>query len=130
MKPTVLVIDDNPTNLKLARWVLAAEGFEVISLASAEEAMLALQTGAPDLILVDIALPGLDGLELTRRLRANPATRHIAVVAVTAFAMKGDEAKALEAGCDAYLAKPVDTRALGPFLRRVIASSKLRVCSP
>lgn len=123
MKPMVLVIDDNPTNLKLAHWVLTSEGFEVASLESAEQALAFLRDRRPDLLLIDIALPGLDGLELTRMLRASADTRHLPIVAMTAFAMKGDEAKALAAGCDAYLAKPVNTRALGSQLRQVMEAA-------
>lgn len=119
----VLVIDDNPTNLKLAHWVLTSEGFEVASLESAEQALAFLRDRRPDLLLIDIALPGLDGLELTRMLRASADTRHLPIVAMTAFAMKGDEAKALAAGCDAYLAKPVNTRALGSQLRQVMEAA-------
>ncbi len=130
MKPTVLIIDDNPTNLKLACWVLGADGFEVTSVSSAEEAMLTLQNRTPDLILMDIALPGLSGLEFTRLLRARADTCRTPIVAVTAFAMKGDEAKALAAGCDAYLSKPVDTRALGPLLRQLISAGNCRVSLP
>ena len=78
----------------------------------AEMAQEIVRHTPPDLILMDIALPGMDGLTLTRQLKADPATRHIIVVALTAFAMKGDDAKAREAGCDGYITKPIDTRAL------------------
>ncbi len=122
MKPVVLVIDDNATNLKLAHWVLTSEGFDVVSVESAEEALAILSDQRPDLLLVDIALPGLSGLELTRMLRARADTRNLPIVAMTASAMKGDEAKALDAGCDAYLAKPVNTRILASQLRQVIAT--------
>ncbi len=122
MKPVVLVIDDNATNLKLAHWVLTSEGFDVVSVESAEEALAILSDQRPDLLLVDIALPGLSGLELTRMLRARADTRNLPIVAMTASAMKGDEAKALDAGCNAYLAKPVNTRILASQLRQVIAT--------
>jgi CheY-like chemotaxis protein len=109
-----MVVDDHPTNLKLVSDVLAFEGHRVLKAVDAEAALeLLLQsTTLPDLILLDIALPGMDGLTLTRRLKADPRTASVRVVAVTAFAMVGDEMKALEAGCDGYIAKPIDTRAL------------------
>lgn len=122
MKPVVLVIDDNATNLKLAHWVLTSEGFEVVSVDSAEKGLATLRRQLPDLLLLDLALPGLNGLELTRMLRASADTRKLPIVAMTAFAMRGDDAKALAAGCDAYLAKPVDTRTLGAQLRAVMST--------
>lgn len=108
----VLVVDDNPQNLKLARVLLAGEGYEVRTAADAEEALRVLESFAPRLILMDLQLPGMDGLELTRRLKADPARRHIVVVALTAYAMKGDREEALAAGCDDYVPKPIDTNAL------------------
>lgn len=104
----ILIIDDNPTNLKLARVVLAGEGYAVRTANDAEEALRALATFTPRLILMDIQLPGIDGLELTRRLKADPATKDITIVALTAYAMKGDEEKARAAGCDGYITKPID----------------------
>ncbi len=108
----ILVVDDNQTNLKLVSELLAYEGHEIISAIDAEAAQLVLNNVLPDLILMDIALPGMDGLTLTRHLKADSRTRHIRIVALTAFAMKGDEQKALDAGCDGYITKPIDTRAL------------------
>lgn len=113
MNATILIVDDHPINLKLARGVLEFAGHQVLQAAEAEEAQAVLAAGTwPDLILVDVALPGMDGLTLTRCLKADPATEAIPIVAMTAYAMKGDEQKALEAGCDGYLAKPIDTRQL------------------
>ena len=108
----VLIVDDNPTNLKLARILLVKEGYEVKTAGDAEEALKTLQTFKPRLILMDIQLPGMDGLTLTRQLKAAPETQGILIVALTAYAMKGDEEKAKAAGCDGYLAKPIDTQAL------------------
>lgn len=108
----ILVVDDNPTNLKLVSDLLEFEGHEVLQAADAEEAQVILAGTLPDAILMDIALPGMDGLTLTRQLKADARTRHIRIVALTAFAMKGDEQKALDAGCDGYITKPIDTRAL------------------
>jgi len=106
----VLVVDDNPTNLKLLSYVLASRGYAVQTAADATSAMAALRARRPRLILMDLQLPGLDGLELSRSLKADPATRDIIIVAVTAYAMKGDEERALAAGCNGYIAKPIDTR--------------------
>ena len=112
----ILIVDDNPQNLKLARVVLEREGYFVRTAHDAEEAMRLLQTSIPHLILMDVQLPGLDGLSLTRRLREDPAYRGIAILALTAYAMKGDEEKALAAGCDGYLAKPVDIDTLSALV--------------
>jgi len=109
--PLILVVDDNPTNLKLVTDVLGFEGHRVIAAGDAEEAHAIVLRTPPDLILMDIALPGMDGLTLTRHLKSDPKTRHIRVVALTAFAMKGDDNKAITAGCEGYITKPIDTRA-------------------
>ena len=114
----ILVVDDNAINLKLARVLLAAEGYEVRTAADGEEALAALAHFAPRLILMDVQMPGMDGFAVTRRLKADPATRDIAILAVTAFAMKGDEEKALAAGCDGYVPKPIDTKTLPDIVRR------------
>ena len=110
--PVVLVVDDNPTNLKLIAYLLQAKGYEVRTAVDAESALELVRTARPALILMDLQLPGMDGLELTQRLKAAPETRDIIVIAVTAYAMKGDEERARAAGCDGYIPKPVDTRAL------------------
>ena len=113
----ILIVDDTPVNLKLTRILLVNEGYKVMTAASAEEALELLRSYHPQLILADIQLPGIDGLELTRRIKKNAETRDITVVALTAFAMKGDEQKAVEAGCDGYITKPIDTRSLGARIR-------------
>jgi two-component system, cell cycle response regulator DivK len=104
----ILIVDDNAANLKLARVLLEGDGYEVRTAADAEEALKLLDTFLPRLILMDIQLPGMDGLELTRRLKSERTTRQIVVVALTAYAMKGDEARVLAAGCDGYVSKPID----------------------
>lgn len=111
-KSKILVVDDNATNLKLFSQVLEFEGFEVLKAENAEEAKALIEQTPPDLILMDIALPGMDGLTLTRQLKAQPKTKSIPIVALTAFAMKGDDQKARDAGCDGYITKPIDTRRL------------------
>lgn len=108
----VLIIDDNPQNLKLARVILAAEGYEVKAAIDAEDALRILESFTPRLILMDLQLPHMDGLELTRRLKADPARRGIIIIALTAYAMKGDDDKAFAAGCDGYMSKPIDIDAL------------------
>lgn len=113
----ILVVDDNPLNLKLTRVLLAGEGYEVRTATDSQEAMAVLKTFRPRLILMDIQLPGMDGLELTRRLKADSSNRDILVLALTAYAMKGDEQKARNAGCDGYIAKPIDTRSLPSVVR-------------
>ena len=109
---TILVVDDNPQNSKLVTFILQAKGYVVRTAAHANEALSAIAEETPRLILMDIQLPDMDGLTLTRKLRADERTRDIFIVALTAYAMKGDEERALEAGCDAYITKPIDTRAL------------------
>jgi len=109
---TILVVDDNTTNLKLVSDILGFEGYRILQAGDAESAQEIIRGTLPDLILMDIALPGMDGLTLTRRLKGEEETRHIVIVALTAFAMKGDDAKAHQAGCDGYITKPIDTRTL------------------
>ena len=108
----VLIVDDNPVNLKLVRAVLAADGYDIRTAADGAEAWTVLEQFRPRLILMDVQLPGADGFELTRRLKLDPATRDIVVLAITAYAMPGDKEKAYTAGCSGYLTKPVDTRTL------------------
>lgn len=113
----ILVVDDNPTNLKLIADVLAFEGYNVLPAVDAEQAQVVLASFTPDLILMDIALPGMDGLTLTRKLKADERTRQIRVIALTAFAMVGDDQKARDAGCDGYITKPINTRTLPEQLK-------------
>lgn len=108
----ILIVDDNPTNLKLVAYLMTANGYEVSTALDADAALAVIERNPPRLILMDLQLPGTDGLELTRRLKANPTTCAIIVVAVTAYAMKGDEDRAMAAGCDDYVTKPIDTRGL------------------
>jgi len=112
----ILVVEDNPANMMLVVAVLDRGGFRCAQASSAEEARRLLETARPDLILMDIQLPGEDGLSLTRELKANPTTARIPVIALTAHAMKGDGVQAIAAGCDAYVAKPIDTHAFAAFV--------------
>jgi CheY-like chemotaxis protein len=120
-KDTILIVDDNPVNMKLIRILLTGEGYDVRIAADAKEALEVLTEVHPSLILMDIQLPGIDGLELTRRLKAEPTTRDITIVGLTAYAMKGDEERILAAGCDGYIAKPIDTRTLPGYIKGHLA---------
>jgi CheY-like chemotaxis protein len=122
----ILVVDDNPINLKLASEVLLAGGYTVDVAVDAEHAQRLLATSCPDLILMDIALPGMDGLSLTRIIKADPRLRHVPVVALTAYAMRGDDLKASEAGCEGYITKPIDTRALVAQVTSLIDAARAR----
>jgi len=108
----ILVVDDNEVNAKLLGTTLTLEGHQVQVARDAEETMAVLAGFEPRLIFMDIQLPGIDGLELTRRLKADPHWSSVPVIAVTAYAREEDRERSLQAGCDGYLAKPIDTRAL------------------
>jgi two-component system, cell cycle response regulator DivK len=121
----VLVVEDSPDNLILTQFLLEAEGFEVRTAEDAEQAQEALRAYRPVLILMDVQLPGMDGLELTRQLRADPTWKDVIIVALTAYAMKGDEKNALAAGCDGYIPKPVDTRTFASVVRGHLAAGRI-----
>jgi CheY-like chemotaxis protein len=122
----VLIVDDNPQNLKLAKVILAGEGYEIKTAIDAEDALRILDTFMPRLILMDLQLPRMDGLELTRRLKADPARCGIIIIALTAYAMKGDERKAIVAGCDGYMSKPIDIDALPQMVEAHLAGRASR----
>jgi CheY-like chemotaxis protein len=122
VKNRILVIEDNPLNLELVTDLLEAVGFIVCPAGTAEEGIRAASELAPDLILMDLSLPGLDGLAATRALREDPATHYLTIIALTAHAMRGDEALALRAGCDGYLTKPIDTRTFAAKVAAFIAA--------
>ncbi len=111
MKPArILVVEDNPMNMELAVDLLRLRGHEVLAATTGQEALDISEREQLDLILMDVQLPGMDGLAVTRKLKDNPETRHIPIVALTAHAMKGDEERMLNEGCAGYIAKPIDTR--------------------
>jgi len=120
MAPRVLVVEDNPVNLELVAALLESEGCGVIPAETADASLRLAATERPDLIVMDIQLPGISGYEATRRLKADPATAGIPVVALTAHAMRGEETRAREAGFDAFLTKPIDTLAFREMLRRFL----------
>jgi len=123
----ILIVDDNPTNLKLVRVLLGGEGYAVRTAMNAAEALAEIAKRPPRLILMDIQLPGMDGLALTRLLKADAATRDIVVVALTAYAMKGDEERVLAAGCNGYVSKPIDTRSLPRVVAGFLAEAPRNV---
>lgn len=119
--PRVLIVADKLATLELAKFVLDAAGSVVESTSDATNAIFPIATFKPDLILMDIQMPAIDGLELTRRLKAEASMQHIVVVAFTAFAMKGDEARMRAAGCDGYIAMPFDVASFGATVRSYLA---------
>ena len=124
MPQKILVVEDNDRNRKLLRVLLRAKGYEVIEAANAEETMNYLEIQKPDLILMDIQLPNTDGLALTRKIRSEVKTAHLPIIAVTAYAMKGDRERILEAGCDAYVSKPIDTHQLSLLIADILKESE------
>ncbi len=120
----ILVVEDNETNQMLTVAVLERDGYRVVVAGNAEEARHQLETETPQLILMDVQLPGEDGLAFTQQLKRNPATSPIPVVAMTAHAMQGDAEMAMKAGCSGYIAKPIDTRALAEQVRRYLAAPR------
>lgn len=117
----LLVVEDNAQNLKLAQLLLQRAGHDVLTATDGEAGLAQAREGRPDMVLMDVQMPGLDGLQATRQLKADPATAHIKVIALTALAMKGDAERILEAGCDAYLAKPFQYAELVAVVDRLLA---------
>ena len=112
MSRCILVVEDHADNRRIVRDLFTSVGYEVIEAVTGEEGVTMAETQHPDLILMDIQLPGLDGYETTRRIKANPGLSHIPIIAVTSYALSGDDVKAFAAGCDAYIAKPFSPRVL------------------
>jgi two-component system, cell cycle response regulator DivK len=117
---TILIIEDNPLNRELAADILDAAGYAILQAADAEEGMALARAERPSLILMDVSLPGIDGLQATGLLKQEAATKAIPVLALTAHALKGDEERALAAGCDGYIPKPINTRALPHAVARFL----------
>lgn len=122
--PRILVVDDNPANLRLTRLVLGGEGYEIRTAADASQAREVLGSFRPLLILMDLQMPGMDGFELTRLLKADAETRGIRILALSAYAMKGDEQRARDAGCDGYVSKPIDTRTFPGLIARLLSEPR------
>lgn len=119
-KRTILIVDDNPTNLVLASAVLRGSGYDVVCADGGPEMDARLQSVSPALILMDIQLPGEDGVAITRRLKADPATAHIPIIVLTAHAMQADEAAAKAAGCDGFITKPFSPQLLADSVAAVL----------
>ena len=121
MSQLILVIEDQEDNRRIMRDLLTSAGYEIIEALTGQEGVTAAETRHPALILMDIQLPDFDGYEATRRIKANPALRAIPIIAVTSYALSGDDVKAYEAGCDAYVSKPFSPRALLAKIREFIS---------
>jgi two-component system cell cycle response regulator DivK len=119
MSRRILVIEDNEDNRSIVRDLLTATGYVVLEADTGEAGLTAAQAARPDLILMDVDLPGIDGYEVTRRMRTLPELRAVPIVAVTSYALSGDDERALAAGCDAYVAKPFSPRALLATIREL-----------
>lgn len=120
----ILVIEDDEMNLKLVKILLQKEGYEVFGITNAEDGLKKVLEDDFDLILMDIQLPKMDGLTLTRIIKENPLKRNIPIVALTAFAMKGDKEKAIESGCNGYIEKPIDTQKFILQVRKFLGEKK------
>jgi two-component system, cell cycle response regulator DivK len=112
MAKKILIVEDEPRNMKLFRDLLHRNGYETIEANDGEQGVTLARTSNPDLILMDIMMPKMDGIEATRILKTDSTTKYIPIIALTSFAMKGDKERALEAGCDGYIAKPIDIHEL------------------
>ncbi|HXS69478.1 MAG TPA: response regulator [Candidatus Polarisedimenticolia bacterium] len=120
--PSILIIEDNPLNVELATDLLEAGGFRIHATNTAEDGIRLAREILPDLVLMDISLPGMDGLCATRTLKSDPATQHLKIIGLTAHAMKGDAGTAKVAGCDGYLTKPIDTRTFVTTVKNFITA--------
>ncbi|MDH3809743.1 MAG: response regulator [Desulfuromonadales bacterium] len=120
MKQTILVIEDQEDNRRIFWDLLTSVGYDVIEAVNGIEGVSAAETQNPDLIIMDIQLPGIDGYEATRRIKANPNLQKIPIIVVTSYALSGDDVKAFEAGCDAYVAKPFSPRELLAKIREYL----------
>ena len=120
MSKLILVVEDQEDNRRIMRDLLSSAGYEVIEAVTGEDGVTAAETHRPDLILMDIQLPGLDGYEATRQIKANPDLHHIPIIVVTSYALSGDDVKAFEAGCNAYVSKPFSPRELLAKIREYL----------
>ncbi len=119
----ILIVEDNPVNLELFQDLIELEGYEVVSAFTGHEAIEKAKREMPDIILMDIQLPEMDGWETTKILKKTPETRAIPIIALTAHAMEGDREKALDLGCDSYISKPINTRTFISDIKKVLSSS-------
>lgn len=124
MSKKILIVEDDPRSLKMLRILLRPYGYSLLEATDGEEALKVARSDKPDLIIMDLRLPKVSGLEVTRQLRQMSDFSHIAIIAITAYAMKGDKEKAISAGCDAYLAKPINTRELPKLITEMLLQRK------
>jgi CheY-like chemotaxis protein len=129
MKHKVLIVEDNPLNMRLIEMILKSKNYTLLKATDGQEALDIATREHPDLILMDIRLPTVSGLEVARRLKENQAFSHIPIIALTAHAMKGDREKAIEAGCDSYLPKPIDTRQLPRLVTAMLSPRQRKISS-
>ena len=120
----ILIVEDDPRSLKMIQMTLRSYGYSLLEATDGEEALKVARNDKPDLIIMDLRLPKVSGLEVTRQLRQMSDFNHIAIIAITAYAMKGDKEKAISAGCDAYLAKPINTRELPKLVTEMLLQRK------
>ena len=120
MNEKILIVEDNPRNMRLITMTLRAKGYTLLEATDGEEALDMAVRERPDLIIMDIELPKMNGLEVTRKLRETPAFSHTPIIGVTAYAMKGDKEKVIASGCDAYLSKPIHTRELPEMIAEML----------
>ncbi|MDB4970752.1 MAG: response regulator receiver [Myxococcales bacterium] len=120
LQKTVLLVEDNPHNRKIFSGMLTHSGFEVIEAEDGQQALDAVAKALPDVILMDLSIPGVDGWEVTRRLKADARTQPVPIIALTAHAMRGDEERARAAGCDHYLAKPISPKKVVEEVRKIL----------
>jgi len=124
MNERILIVEDNPQNMKVELMALRPHGYTLLQATDGEEALQIAMRDKPDLIIMDIRLPKVSGLEVTGRLRQMPDFSHLPIIAVTAYAMRKDKEKAIEAGCDAYLSKPINTRELPKMVAEMLSKGK------
>jgi len=130
MKYKVLIVEDNPMNMRLIEMILKSDNYVLLKAIDGEEALAIAAIDHPDLVLMDIRLPRLSGLEVAKRLKRTEALSHIPIIALTAHAMKGDMEKAFEAGCDSYVSKPIDTRQLPQLVADMLSAHQRQEAKP
>ena len=121
MEEKILIVEDNPLNMRLLEMVLRAKNYTLLKATDGEEALDMAMREQPDLIIMDVQLPKMNGLEVTRKLRETSAFSHTPIIAITAYAMKGDKERIIESGCDAYLSKPINTRELPGLIAEMLS---------
>ncbi len=124
MKKKILIVEDNPVHTRLMEMTLRAKNYTILKATNGEEALVIATRERPDLIIMDLNLPQMTGFEVTKKLRENLAFRHTPIIALTAYAMRGDRERVIEAGCDAYLSKPINTRELPKVVAEMLSKGK------